>query len=243
MRQKLFLTMVLLCGIAQGIWAWDGSGVQTDPYLIKNTADWEALASEVSKGSIYNGVFFKMTADIDANGVSVGSESSAFSGTFDGDGHTLTFNKGTSTNQKLEAVDEYCAPFVFLAQATVRHLKVTGLVVSSHKYAAGIASRIGGTGATTISDCHVSIEFIASSTLSPDATFGGIVGAINDECGTSPTISGCSFTGSFQGWANCCGGMVGWTRVPVNFEHCMVDLSHSYSSTGGATFIRTTENL
>ncbi len=243
MRQRIYLTLVLLCVIVQGTWAWEGTGKSDSPYLIKTNDDWKELARQVSQGKTYSGEFFRMTADIDALGVTVGSESSAFSGTFDGDGHTLTFNKGTSTNEKVEAVDEYCAPFVLLAQATVRHLKVTGLVVSSHKYAAGIASRIGGTGATTISDCHVSIEFIASSALSPDATFGGIVGAINDECGTSPTISGCSFTGSFQGWANCCGGMVGWTRVPVNFEHCMVDLSHSYSSTGGATFIRTTENL
>ncbi len=176
------MTLVLLCCLVQGTWAWEGSGKSDSPYLIKTSDDWKELAQQVSQGKTCSGEFFRMTSDIDAQGVTVGSESSAFSGTFDGDGHTLTFNKGTSTNQKVE----YCAPFVLLAQATVRHLKVTGVVVSSHKYAAGIACRIGGTGATTISDCHVSIEFIASSALSPDATFGGIVGAINDECGTRP---------------------------------------------------------
>lgn len=39
------LTLLLLT--AQGVWAWDGSGTSTDPYLIKTSADWEQLSTDV----------------------------------------------------------------------------------------------------------------------------------------------------------------------------------------------------
>lgn len=86
--------IALLCSIVQGAWAWDGSGTSTDPYLISNSADWKQLADEVSAGNSYSGKYFEMTADIDAEGISVGSESKPFSGTFSGGMYTLTYDRG-----------------------------------------------------------------------------------------------------------------------------------------------------
>jgi len=92
--KKTLVTMALLIIVAAGAWAWDGSGTQTDPYLIQNRADWKQLADDVSGGKSYSGRFFRMTDDIDALGISVGTAVWPFSGTFDGDGHTLTYNRG-----------------------------------------------------------------------------------------------------------------------------------------------------
>ena len=39
------MMIALLCTIVQGVWAWDGSGTSTDPYKIKNSADWKAAPS------------------------------------------------------------------------------------------------------------------------------------------------------------------------------------------------------
>ena len=100
---------------------------------------------------------------------------------------------------RFEYVDDYCAPFVRLDGATIRHLKVKGSIFSRHKFAAGIASLIDGSRTTTIDDCHVSSRLFADSNLSSDATFGGLAAVVEGSCTASPVIKNCSFTGGFSG--------------------------------------------
>ena len=204
MNRKVLFMFALLCAVAQGAWGWDGSGTQTDPYKIQTSADWKQLSNEVVGGSSFSGLFFEMTADIDAEGISVGSESKHFSGTFDGGGHTLTYNRGASN----QPVNELCAPFISLDGATIRHFKVTGAVYSSHKFAAGIASLVDGTKATTIYDCHVSSRLWADRAVISDATFGGLVGAVNEDCTQSLQVKNSSFTGEIAFYATCSAGLV-----------------------------------
>ena len=89
------MILALLCMIAQGAWAWDGEGTSAKPYLIKTSADWKQLADDVSGGNAYSGKYFEMTADIDAQGVSIGSvgadpvSARPFSGIFSGGMYTL----------------------------------------------------------------------------------------------------------------------------------------------------------
>ena len=40
MKQKTITLLALLLITVQYMWAWDGSGTQTDPYKIQNSADW-----------------------------------------------------------------------------------------------------------------------------------------------------------------------------------------------------------
>ncbi len=88
MKTRAFLIIALLFTIVQGTWAWDGEGTSANPYKIKSSADWKQLADDVNGGNSYSGQFFEMTADIDAQGISVGSESKPFSGTFSGGMYT-----------------------------------------------------------------------------------------------------------------------------------------------------------
>ena len=115
--------IVALLMLTQGVWAWQGSGTADDPYLISSTADWQALALQVAAGESFSGKTFRMTTDIDANGTSVGilvgTKDRHFSGTFDGNGHTLTYNAGAAANYAAER----CAPFRFVSGATILHLK------------------------------------------------------------------------------------------------------------------------
>ena len=238
MTQKTFLMTALFCAIFQGTWAWDGSGTQTDPYLINDNADWRELAQQVSNGNAFNGRFFEMTADIDAEGISAGTDQRAFSGTFDGGGHTLTYDRGGAMPDRFEYVDDYCAPFIRLDGATIRHLKVKGSIFSRHKFAAGIASLIDGSQTTTIEDCHVSSRLFADSNLSSDATFGGLAAVVEGSCTASPVIKNCSFAGGFSGWATRSSGLVGYTNLPIAFEHCMVDPKETSFYEGCATFAR-----
>ncbi len=233
----------MLCTALLSARAWDGSGSSSDPYLIQTSADWKQLADDVLGGESYSGKYFEMTTSVDAEGVSVGSESRPFSGIFDGGMYTLTYNRGGATSMGVEWSNDYCAPFVLLDGATVRNLKVTGQVFSSHMFAAGIVSRIGGIRATTLSDCHVRSMLSAGSSIKSDASFGGLVGIVNSECIAGPTLQNCSFTGEIRGWANSSAGMVGWTSTPVTFQHCMVDPASVTSVNDCATYYRNYKNV
>ena len=236
MNRKVLFMFALLCAVAQGAWGWDGSGTSTDPYKIQNSADWREFARDVREGYSFYGKYFEMTADIDAEGSSAGTELNAFSGTFDGGGHTLTYNRGASN----QPVNELCAPFILLDGATIRHLKVTGKVYSSHKFAAGIASLIDSRMVTTIDDCHVSSTLWADHAIISDATFGGLVGAVSERSTQSPVVKNSSFTGEITFDATCSAGLVGYTfKMPVTFEHCLFDPRTIPYVDGCATFVRT----
>ena len=92
-RRYIVLVAALLL-MGQGASAWSGSGNSaSDPILIANANDWNTLATNVASGTNYSGKYFKLTADITVTTI-VGSYSGTktFNGTFDGGGHTLTFN-------------------------------------------------------------------------------------------------------------------------------------------------------
>ena len=62
-----------------------GSGTQSDPYLI-------AAKAHLNNVRKYLGAHFKLMCDIDFNGLywsPIGTEASAFTGTFDGNGFTI----------------------------------------------------------------------------------------------------------------------------------------------------------
>ena len=92
----LSLLTALLCATTIG-WAqsvWLGSGNSADPYLLKSSNEWEALAKQVAEGKNFQNQFFRLSADIDTKGIQVGSLERPFCGVFDGDNHTLRFTVG-----------------------------------------------------------------------------------------------------------------------------------------------------
>ena len=242
-KKLLLLTITLLCMVAQGTWAWDGHGTQSDPYLIQSIQDWKDLASQVAAGNNQDDEFFRLTTDLDLEGNNIGSESKAFSGTFDGDGHTLTYNRGGAKSTGFEVIDDYCAPFVRLDGATIRHLNVKGGIYSSHKYAASIASIIDGDRTTTILDCNSSCTLWADSKLKEDATFGGLVGLVKETCKADPVIKDCTFTGNITNFCTNSATFVGFTNRPITFDHCMSDTKEFAFVSGCATYVRTATNV
>ena len=238
MRKTLIL-MVLLLATMQAAKAWEGEGTSSNPYLIQNSADWKQLCDNVKGGNSYSGKYFRMTTAIDAQGVSVGDESNPFSGTFDGDGNTLTYNRGTATSEGITFENDFCAPFVRIDGATICHLNVTGKIYSSHKHAAGIVCHIDGEGTPTIQDCHVSSLLWAGSELQSDATFAGLVGNVNSSCKADPVVKDCTFTGRITGHATRSSGLVGYTDRPITFENCIFDPEETPIAIECATLVRT----
>lgn len=223
------LLIALMCGVT-GAWAWDGSGTQADPYLIKNTTEWDTFASEVNGGNTFSGKTFKLTQDISVKTM-VGVSGHTFNGIFDGRGHTLTVDYNTS--------EQYAAPFHYTYGATIRNLKTAGTITTSGKNAGGVVGR-HGTARLTMSNVTSSITI--NSSFSGSANHGGLVGyAIN------VTLEDCSFTGSLLGsGSKGCGGLVGWKTNSDNssaiITNCLFNpASVTVSTTDSYTLVKPAE--
>ena len=131
-----------------------------------------------------------------------GSGKYPFKGTFDGDGHTLTFN--------YTADRPNCAPFCTTNGATIRNLHVTGLIEGGiWNYMGGLVGSANGN--LTIENCRVSTKI--SSTYSGNAGHGGFVGFLSSQYNQCH-ITGCVFDGLIynpysSGTTYGCGGFIG----------------------------------
>lgn len=189
MRRLLFLVTTMFL-MVQGASAWNGSGSSGDPYLIASTADWNTLATSTDE---YSDTFFKLTADITVTTM----VTATFSGTFDGGGHTLTFN--------YTATGDNAAPFAYITGATIKNLRVAGTITTSKQFAAGIVAISNG---GSIENCRSSVTI--DSSTSGDGTHGGLVA---DSYTGTLNITNCLFDGKLLGKnTTSCGGFVGWHK-------------------------------
>lgn len=226
MEKRLISLIAIVTIFSAHVLAWDGSGTETSPYLVKSTDDWKAINTTLNQGTSLSGKVFRLTANIDADGVSVGEqEAYPFDGVFDGDGHTVTYWKENS--------DERCAPFRWVSGATIRHLRTTGRIVSSQQYAAGVVSMVKGTSASHLFDCQTDMDIWNTSSTPDNAAHGGMVGAV---ASGGLSIENCVFSGYLA--ANYSAGMVGWTNVDVSITHCMVSPSIKTPASNCFTYYR-----
>ena len=142
-----------------------GNGTEQSPYLIASVDDWNKLATNVNLGESYNGKYFQMTQNISIRrtvGYHPGGNTyNAFAGTFDGDGHTLTFNYTTDA--------EFCGPFCYTYGATIKNQRTAGTINTSNKHAGGVVGR-NGTSRLTLENVTSSVTI--NSTHSGSAEHG-----------------------------------------------------------------------
>ena len=184
-------------------WPRQGSGTTDSPYLITSAADWNEFALSVNAGINHSGKHVKLTNDISIWMMAGASEDCSFQGTFDGDGHTLTFNCNNTTSA-------VTAPFRYTKNAIIKNLWTAGSIATDAMNAAGIVGDV--TGSLSLTNCCSAVTISSSRS---DADFhGGLVASNNG----SVTISGCVFDGSFiatvahtnQYGTTYCGGFVGY---------------------------------
>ena len=177
-----------------------------DCYEIASKEDWRAFRDLVNDGQ--TAVDAKLTQDVD-----LGEEilmlgyylPNIYEGTFDGQGHTLSFNWTTMENEK--------APFKNVKDATIRNLRTKGSITLTLKkpddpesrgsQAAGLINYAYGN--TTISGCVIDVDLKAKNSLAgilqwPDDTAhitindcvvkGYFHATDNEEGGINRTISG-----------------------------------------------------
>lgn len=220
---------------ADGTQQPQGSGTSSDPYRISSAAEWKYFESLTGP---YIDNFFILTNDIVVETMFAHIGYDDFMGTFDGMGHTLTFNMG-SESSPISA--QYCAPFCFINRATIKNLKVEGTVYVSSQFTGGIVGN--SIRKSTIQNCISSLSI--KSTLSGDGSHGGIIGMVNNNV---TTIQNCIFNGDFQGRnTDRSAGFVGcgnaYLSPGCSIYNSIFDPSDvNYNTAGCATFSRCSIN-
>lgn len=212
--------------VAQNI---SGTGTQEDPYLITSAEDWNLFAKSVEGGIDYSKKYVKLTNDITIStmvGVCDESGDRPFSGTFDGDNHTLTANI-TSTATDDNKNNQGVAPFHLIKQATIQNLIVAGQITSASKYAAGLVGWVDGDyNSSYIKNCVVK----ATITTSADYA-GGFVGNIKYSNTNYLYFTNSVFAGSIINTSSDnsrrVGGFGGYGYSYSYFENCLENGSYT----------------
>ena len=253
-RLLLVLLMVTFWG-GHAYALLSGSGTAESPYIITNAEDWNAFCSRVNHGvSTYvpnawavlaNDITVTISStDQSVHGYMVGirnestiSEYYPYSGTFDGQGHTLTFNFETNTNENEDkGKGLFPAPFRYVSNgAVIKNLRVEGTIKTSQKYAGGIVGRAEGT--VTITNCISNITI--DSSVSGDGTHGGLVGYSSNSFDNYLKIGDCLFNGKLLGSnTNNCGGFEGGGNKCYIYSSFFTPSQVTISTSGSATFTR-----
>lgn len=244
---RILTVILLLTNVSGGgnlAYALSGSGTSADPYTISSEAEWKEFAGMINTAnSAYLSSCFKLEKDITVTINSIlhvigNHPNSAFKGTFDGQGHTLTIN--------MEIVTGHSAPFMMISgNAKIQNLRVDGTIKTSAKFAGGIVGKSSGN--ETISNCICSVTI--DSSVNGDGSHGGIIGEVGNlySVGSSPlTIENCLFAGKLLGsGTNNCGGFVGTgtnqSYGNVEIKNCVfAPTKITMSESGSATFSRAT---
>ena len=197
--------------------------------VIRSENDWNTFADNVNGGNSYQGKTVKLAEDISVSTM-VGADGKEFKGTFDGCGHTLTFNYTTDADN--------AAPFQWIKNAVIKNLTVKGEITSSQMFAAGFVARAHGDNA--IENCVSSVTIHATKV--GDGTHGGFVGRIESDCKTF-TFTNCMFNGTFDGsntdnWCPFAAWSMGNNNTNFRFNNCLCSLAGANVRSGNATFYR-----
>lgn len=225
---RLLTVILMTAGLFGGVrcyaYSWSGSGTPDNPYLIGSVTDWNEIHSNFS--GYYYWKSFKLTTDLSIS-TEFGDFNNYFTGTFDGNGHTINFTKGFNT--------WYGGLFRYIKNATIKNLRVKGTITTSDTFAGGI---VGYSINSTIQNCISSVTI--NSSKSGDGSHGGIVGIVESY---TTVIKDCIFNGELLGSStNCCGGLVGAgydMAARCNISNCLFDpKTITMSTTGSATISR-----
>ena len=196
--------------------------VSGDEYTIHTAEGWGVFCDALQDNDTYNrfsGKTVRLGADIGTAESPVtrmaGGSGHEFTGTFDGDGKTLTVNYTNNNN------DVRTAPFSYVNGATIQNLIVGGTISGSAYRAAGIVGETPGQ--TTITNCVSSVD-ISSGRYTGGISIGGLV-----------TITGCVFNGKIVGttWS---GGFVGYSNTATAISNSLFAPQDGSSISGGTFY-------
>ena len=190
-RLGLFLLALVL---TMPTWAQGGSGKESETITIASKEDWKAFCNRVNSGQTTLNA--KMTADVDLGSeiVMAGTEDlnspsfNAFfyyTGTFDGQGHTLSFNWNAGKDNQI-------APFWCVKDATIKNLRTQGKITKKGYGLSGMVYIASGT--TTITGCISDVDITGGNGGWNASRAAGMVQAVGYQA--SVHITDCLVKGS-----------------------------------------------
>lgn len=208
MKKRLISLLMALClmlTLVPAVFAAGGTLTKVDGYYqIEDAADLLAFAALVNGSE--PGANGKLTADItltDAVFTPIGSESKAYSGTFDGNGKAIINGHfSNASGSCVSGLFGHVGASGVVKNIVFKNTQATNNSTSGEDTSTGIAvGRLYGTvsGITTEDTCKASGMYRT----------GGIVG---DARGTKPIISGCTNKAEVTGSGSYTGGIVGATH-------------------------------
>lgn len=192
-----------------------GEGTAANPYILKTEEQWDAFVKKVNSGEKSNACA-KMLKDITTN-VSdetasekfVGTKDHPYSGTFDGNGHTLRYYSPYFSS----VMD--LAPFCWVDGAYIKQLYTDGYLQSnesSNSYVGGLVAHAVGA-KSTIERCKVNTDLEGK-------TSGGVVA----DAQAPLDIEDCFVKARFKSNdinSTVCGGFVGNADAAVTISNCL----------------------
>lgn len=177
-------------------------------FVLHNREEWEEFAALVNGGK--NDLNAVMANDIDLGDsqVRVGvDQNMPYSGSFDGNGHTLNINYTV----------DFASPFRIVKDVTIKNLHITGNITNASGSNSGFVGLV--LGAVTLQNCRSSV--IIKTSAEGQTVIAGFTGL---SLSSMPiTLQNCLFDGSIIGeksYSNC--GLVTYAyRNKLNMEHCL----------------------
>jgi hypothetical protein len=218
-----------------------GSGEPNDPYLIYTPQQLNQIGATPADWAKH----FKLMADLDLSCYTgtqfnrIGtSYSSYFSGTFDGNNHTISNFTYTSTTTDYVGLFGYVGP-----GSQIKNLGLTNVNVTGHNYTGGlvgynrgtitnsyatgsVTGQYQGTGVLVGENIGTITNSYANGSVTGYNSTGGLVGY------NYGTISNCYATGSVTGY-NSTGGLVGYNYGTISNCYATGSVTGQGDNTGG----------
>ena len=153
---------------------------------------WDEFVNHWNDGDHFTNTTFTLMNNITVSTM-VGTADKPFTGTFNGDSHTITVNLTATDN-------DYTAPFRFIRNVTIQNLKVDGTINDGgHSHCAGFAGSCYGD--NIFANCESAVTI--NATKNGPGNHGGFI-AINHGSTSSSNLAttvfnGCAFTGKLLG--------------------------------------------
>ena len=184
MKKYILLTVLILTALfVIPASALSGSGTEVDPYLVSSSADIIKIHDDLDG-------YYKLTADIDMTGIEfepIGNENEgAFTGTIDGNGHTIS-------NLDINLPENKYVGLVGYLEGTVKQLTLEDVDACGYKYVGGIAGY--SEDGSTIEGCEVSGNVSGINALNGTEYtifLGGIIAyskGVVDKCQNAASVS------------------------------------------------------
>ena len=188
-------------GVCSNCGEWEEAKDVDGYYEIHNQGQLRWFADQVNNHNQPN-INALLTANITMDGTEwtpIGTDTIPFTGTFDGDGHTISKLTCTDTNK------DHVGLVGYAIDAAIQNVTVQGATLNGRDYIGSVCGYLLG---GTITNCHAVETVIGKTGREAQSKYrGGIVGYIISNtnvtgCTNSGTVSGLNFLGGIVGQAN-----------------------------------------